>query len=134
MYFHNKHDESHRKAFKYYMKAAQLGYVPAYTRVGMCYQYAIGVSYDIDEAISYYKRGMELGDKAAYTMMAYLFQIGEGFNQSNYIAYQLHKHANTVHSLWNLELLASYFPDVVVEPNLDLEALKRIIDESCCLL
>jgi len=131
VYFQSKFDSKNdRRAFKYYMKALQAGYLQAYTRVGMCYQDTIGVEYDIDIAIDYYIKGMDAGDKSAFTMLACLFQTGEGIIQSNYIAYQLHRHANTAHSIWNMELIATYFPDVLYKPHLKLSTIYSLIIES----
>ncbi len=58
-------DTDYDEAFKYYKKAAEVGNVIAYTRLGDLFQYGQGVDSDTDQAIYWYRLAAEKNNKYA---------------------------------------------------------------------
>lgn len=64
----------YEEAMKYYLKAAKLGSINSYRKIGRMYKDGEGVKTDIKNALRYFKEGAKKGDVSCYGEMGALFQ------------------------------------------------------------
>ena len=74
-YSREGHEE---KAFAYYMKAAEMGYVTAYYNVAAAYYNGEGVERDFDKAFEWFKKAADSGDSYAKLKLAECYKRGAG--------------------------------------------------------
>ena len=66
------------KAFECYLKAAELGYSPAYYNVALAYLDGNGVKKDFDKAFQWFKKAADSGDTYARLKLAECYKRGAG--------------------------------------------------------
>ena len=69
---------SEEKAFECYMKAAELGYTPAYYQVAAAYLDGEGVKKDFDKAFEWFRKAADCGDTHAKLKLAQCYKRGAG--------------------------------------------------------
>ena len=69
---------SEEKAFECYMKAAELGYTPAYYAIATAYLDGEGVQKDFDKAFEWFKKAVDNGDISAKLKLAECYKRGAG--------------------------------------------------------
>ncbi len=62
------------KAFEYYNKSAEKGYVNAQFQLGECYRLGIGIEKDETKAFEYYKKSAEKGYTYAQTCLGFSYE------------------------------------------------------------
>lgn len=65
--------EDYAEALRLYRQAANLGALPAYSRIGRMYEHGEGVREDKNKALDFYKEGARKGSASCYWRMAILF-------------------------------------------------------------
>lgn len=73
------------KAFEYYMKAAEMGYTPAYCNVAAAYLDGEGVERDFGKAFEWFQKAVDSGDTYAKLKLAECYKRGAGCER-NYAA------------------------------------------------
>lgn len=99
------------QAFRYYQKAASMGFIPALCHMGYCYEKGLGIKQSYEEALNCYEDAAEEGDAEA------MFRLGDfywtGIKQlvprDRQIASQFYYGALAVVELQHLYW---YYPDV----------------------
>ena len=66
-----------KEALKWYKKAADMGYTPAFVQVGIMYIYGEGVEANANTGMSWLKKGADTGDAHAVNRIARLYENGE---------------------------------------------------------
>ncbi|MCM1071942.1 MAG: hypothetical protein NC301_09095 [Bacteroides sp.] len=66
------------KAFECYLKAAEMGYTPAYYNVAAAYLDGEGVERDFDKAFEWFRKGADSGDTYAKLKLAECYKRGAG--------------------------------------------------------
>jgi len=69
---------SEEKAFECYMKAAEMGYTPAYYAVATAYLDGEGVEKDFDKAFEWFRKAADSGDAYAKLKLAQCYKRGAG--------------------------------------------------------
>ena len=69
---------SEEKAFECYMKAAELGYTPAYYAIATAYLDGEGVQKDFDKAFEWFRKAADSGDTSAKLKLAECYKRGAG--------------------------------------------------------
>lgn len=69
---------SEEKAFECYMKAAELGYTPAYYAIATAYLDGEGVQKDFDKAFEWFRKAVDNGDTSAKLKLAECYKRGAG--------------------------------------------------------
>lgn len=72
---HNSHVTFHFKAFRYLKMAAEAGYHPSQSNLGVCYETGKGTPKDLTQAIKWYLRAALGGNSAGKTNIARLEAI-----------------------------------------------------------
>ncbi len=67
--------EDHAEALRLYRKAAQLGALEAFSKIGYMYQSGEGTLENKSKAIEFYKEGARKGNIYCYWLMGYLFSL-----------------------------------------------------------
>ena len=68
-------------SFKWYKKAAEMGFKVAQFNLGLCYQKGEGVRKDLSEAIKWFRKAAEQGYPDAESKMGYFTATGKGIKQ-----------------------------------------------------
>lgn len=69
----------HREALDLYTRAAEAGVVPAHTRIGDYFNFAIGpIRTDLDRAVAAYETATDMGDRAGMATLAFMYRLGRG--------------------------------------------------------
>lgn len=76
---------SEEKAFECYMKAAEMGYAPAYYAIAAAYLDGEGVERDFDKAFEWFRKAADSGDTYAKLKLAECYKRGTGCER-NYAA------------------------------------------------
>ncbi|RIB09999.1 kinase-like domain-containing protein, partial [Gigaspora rosea] len=84
-----KKDE--KKAFKYYMKAAELGNPGAMNDISLCYSYGIGVEINYQKVFEYCKKSADLGNADAICNIGLHYEYGEGVDQDYNKAFEYYE-------------------------------------------
>jgi len=84
----------YNKAFKYFMKAADLEYAPAMDSVGLYYEEGTSVEKNIAEAIKYYKMAAELNYAPSLYNLGYCYENGKGVETNYEEAFNNYKKAS----------------------------------------
>lgn len=82
---------SDEKAFEYYMKAAELGYTPAYFVVAAAYLNGKGVERDFDKAFEWFQKAAGSGDASAKLKLAECYKRGAGCQRDYAAAMALYR-------------------------------------------
>lgn len=82
------------KAFKLFMKAADLEYAPAMDSVGLYYEEGTATDKNLVEAIRYYKKAAELNYAPSLYNLGYCYENGKGVDVSNVEAFNNYKKAS----------------------------------------
>lgn len=69
---------SEEKAFEFYMKAAEMGYAPAYYAIAVAYLDGEGVERDLDKAFEWLQKAVDSGDSYAKLKLAECYKRGAG--------------------------------------------------------
>ncbi|CAB4418545.1 unnamed protein product [Rhizophagus irregularis] len=69
------------RAFEFYKKSANQGFIDAHYKLGCCYEYGIGTDIDKGKAFDSYKMAAEGGNFDAQKSLAYLYEHGEKTGQ-----------------------------------------------------
>lgn len=69
---------SEEKAFECYMKAAEMGYAPAYYAIAAAYLDGEGVERDFDKAFEWFRKAADSGDTYAKLKLAECYKRGAG--------------------------------------------------------
>ncbi|RIB08295.1 hypothetical protein C2G38_2271551 [Gigaspora rosea] len=86
-----KKDE--KKAFEYYLKAAELGNPVAMNDVGLCYKYGIGVEINYQNAFQYRMKFADLGDAYGMCGVGLHYDNGIGVDQDYNKAFEYYEKA-----------------------------------------
>ncbi|RIB23852.1 kinase-like domain-containing protein [Gigaspora rosea] len=84
-----KKDE--KKAFEYYMKAAELENSDAMNDVSLCYKQGIGVVRNYQKSFEYCKRSADLGNARGMCSVGKRYKYGEGVDQDYNKAFEYYK-------------------------------------------
>ena len=57
--------QDHKEAFKWFRKAAELGFARGQHSLGVCYERGFGVGKNINEAVKWYREATKQGDPQA---------------------------------------------------------------------
>lgn len=76
---------SEEKAFECYMKAAEMGYTPAYYEIAVAYLDDEGVERDFDKAFEWFRKAADSGDTSAKLKLAECYKRGAGCER-DYVA------------------------------------------------
>lgn len=79
-----------KKAFKYFLKAAELGHPSAQFYVGYFYKNGIGTSKNIQEAIAWYTESASNGNASSQNNLAICYENGDGVKKDLYKAFELY--------------------------------------------
>jgi sel1 repeat protein len=71
-------NEDYDTAFKYYQKAAEAGNIDAYTGLGRCYAYGLGVVFNAQNALHWYQKAAYAGSALGQYYLGILYF--EGWN------------------------------------------------------
>ncbi|PKY50670.1 hypothetical protein RhiirA4_467264 [Rhizophagus irregularis] len=71
-------DKNERRAFEFYMKSADQGYIDAQYKVGYIYNYGTQIDIDKEKAFNYFKMAAKGGNVDAQYSLASLYERGEG--------------------------------------------------------
>ena len=71
-------NEDYDTAFKYYQKAAEAGNIDAYTGLGRCYAYGLGVAFNAQSALHWYQKAAYAGSALGQYYLGILYF--EGWN------------------------------------------------------
>ena len=81
------------EALRLFTKAAEAGYAPSMTDLGLMYSRGDGIEADFAKAASWYKRAVDLGNSAAMVNLGLLHQQGKGVAQDFAAAVTLYRKA-----------------------------------------
>lgn len=70
--------DDHKKELLLYKRAAEIGYIPAYTKLGILYADCFHSPPDYEESMRWLKRGAEAGDPEAVYEMSEAYRFGRG--------------------------------------------------------
>jgi len=90
------------KAFKIYLKAAELGNDVAQYNVGSSYEFGDGIECDYNKAFFWYKKAAEAGDVDAQSRLAYFYENGKGIEKDENSAFYWYKKAAEAGSSWDM--------------------------------
>ena len=83
----------HRRALEFYLKAAELEVVTAYTMLGNVYSEGRGVAVDCAQALSWTRKGVAASDPVAVANLANAYQTGCGVESDLAEARRLYEQA-----------------------------------------
>lgn len=91
----NERDSSPKDAYRHFVAAADMGYLPAEVRIGDCYLVGIGVPVNRRRAFLWYKYAAEHKNEEAYYPLAMCYSRGVGtpFNYREALTYLRRAHA-----------------------------------------
>ena len=70
-------NEDYDTAFQYYQKAAEAGNIDAYTGLGRCYAYGLGVAFNAQNALHWYQKAAYAGSALGNTILAFfILKVG----------------------------------------------------------
>jgi hypothetical protein len=75
------------EAASWYRKAAEQGYAPAQSGLGILYDLGQGVSQDYQQALSWYAKAAEQGDRKAQNNLGFMYGEGKGVAQDRSTAH-----------------------------------------------
>lgn len=81
-----------QKAFEYYVKAAEMGYAPAYYNVAAAYLNGDGVKKDFDKAFEWFQKAADSGNTYAKLKLAECYKRGAGCEKDYAAAMALYRH------------------------------------------
>ncbi|RIB16825.1 kinase-like domain-containing protein [Gigaspora rosea] len=84
-------EKDEKKAFEYYIKAAELGNSDAMQNVGICYYYGIGVEINYQKSFEYCKRSADLGNASGMNNVGRHYKYGNGIDQDYNKAFEYYK-------------------------------------------
>ncbi|RIB25227.1 hypothetical protein C2G38_2013067, partial [Gigaspora rosea] len=84
-------EKDEKKAFEYYMKAAELGNSNAMQCVSSCYRYRAGVERNYQKSFEYCKRSADLGNAYGMCSVGYSYEFGQGIYQDYNKAFVYYK-------------------------------------------
>ncbi len=97
--------KDYTEAVKWYSRAAELGYVDAYSLLGTCYFWGSGVEKNEAEAVKWYSKAAQKGDASAQNGLAVCYFEGRGVTENEAEAIKLWRksadHGNTL-AFYNL--------------------------------
>jgi TPR repeat protein len=97
-----------KTAFKCYSESAQLGFVPAFVKVGNCYQTASGTGKNLKEAFKWFKKAADKKNTEGIFKLACCYLLGQGVGKDKKQALRLFLRAakkSSPHALIALLLL-----------------------------
>lgn len=74
-------NSEYSEAFKWFHKAAELGYAPAQHNIGRMYNEGVGVEKDSASAVSWFRKAAQQGDTESQNILGYLFLFGQGVDK-----------------------------------------------------
>ncbi len=90
---------SEEKAFECYMKAAEMGYAPAYYAIAAAYLNGEGVERDFDKAFEWFQKAVDSGDTYAKLKLAECYKRGAGCERDYAAAMALYQQVASDKSL-----------------------------------
>ncbi|RIB22159.1 kinase-like domain-containing protein [Gigaspora rosea] len=84
-------EKDEKKAFEYYMKAAELGNPTAMNNVSLCYYYGTGVEINYQKSFEYCKRSADLGNAYGINEVGKRYRYGHGVDQDYNKAFEYYK-------------------------------------------
>jgi TPR repeat protein len=84
-----KKKRTQKTAFKCYLKAAELGFAPAFVKLGMCYQKGRGTKRDTKEAFSWFKKAANENNPEGIFRLACCYLLGKGVEKDGKQAVEL---------------------------------------------
>ncbi|RIB00316.1 hypothetical protein C2G38_2234770, partial [Gigaspora rosea] len=91
-------EKDEKKAFEYYMKAAELGNPTAMQDVSLCYYYGIGVEINYQKSFEYCKKSADLGNAMGMSNVGDHYQHGQGVDQDYNKAFKYFEKAANIGS------------------------------------
>ncbi|RIB03045.1 hypothetical protein C2G38_1990496, partial [Gigaspora rosea] len=89
-------EKDEKKAFRYYMKAAELGKPVAMQDVSLCYYYGIGVEINYQKSFEYCKRSADLGNADGMNSVGRSYEFGFGVDQDYNKAFEYYKKSASI--------------------------------------
>lgn len=74
-------ESTQRGVFNYLLTSAELGYPPAQTQVGLCYQTGEGVEKNREESVKWISKAAENKDPLGLALLGYMYDDGVGVKQ-----------------------------------------------------
>ncbi|RIB05600.1 hypothetical protein C2G38_2047481, partial [Gigaspora rosea] len=84
-------EKDEKKAFEYYIKAAELGNSDAMNDLFLCYYYGIGVERNYQKSFEYCKRSADLGNAHGMCSVGNCYMYGYGVDQDYNKAFEYYK-------------------------------------------
>ncbi len=84
-----KNKRTRKVAFKCYLRAAELGFVPAFVKLGKCYQEAFGTEKNPGEALKWFKLATEENNPEGIFRLACCYLLGKGLEKDRKQAIKL---------------------------------------------
>ncbi|WP_211453229.1 GIY-YIG nuclease family protein [Collimonas antrihumi] len=82
-YGHGDTIQDYAEALRLYSKAAKLGSLAAYAKIGEAHEYGIGTAKSKEKALSYYKEGARRGNAYCYWLMGSIFTDQKHYSNAN---------------------------------------------------
>jgi TPR repeat protein len=88
-----KNKRTLKNAFKCYLESAELGFVPAFVKLGMCYHKGIGTKKDPKEALKWFKKAAYENNAEGIFRLACYYLLGQGVEKDRKKAVKLFNRA-----------------------------------------
>ena len=107
-------DRNFKEALFWWLEAADNGFAPAMSDIGVCYALGKGVEQDYSKAIEWFTKGTELGDSEAQFNLGVVYETGQGVPQNVQKAMMLYRMAaelGNMNAMYALGLAYIYTED-----------------------
>lgn len=124
-------DKDEKKAFEYYMMAANQGYVDALDKVGVAYDDGIGVDPDFDKALDYLTRAAEAGDIYSYVNLGDLYSFTDSAHEDQAKAFDYYMKGvdgGEEHAYWHIGRMYLYGVGRDIDYKQAMEWFKKAAD------
>lgn len=125
--------QDYKKAFGYFIKAADLGDKNAQFRIGWMYESGEGTDKDYKKAVEYYEKAAEQGYMYAQSNLGYHYENGNGVTKNLEKAFELYKKAaeqGNNAAQYNLGLCYEYGKGTEKNIELAKEWYKKAADQN----
>lgn len=110
-------DMNPKYVFEIFKRAANLGYAPAQSRLGMCYQMGMGVETSPKQAAELYQQAVDNGYAPAQTCLGYCYEWGFGVAEKNLKrAIELYKRPASFGNIFALNALEKCLQQFIKQP------------------
>ncbi|WP_461206644.1 tetratricopeptide repeat protein [Clostridium sp. DL1XJH146] len=120
-YYNSSILKNKSKAFKFYKKAAELGFPRAQKELANCYRDGNGTKIDYKKAVEWYRKSAEQGYAPAMTNLGWAYSVGKGVNSDDNKAIGWYrKGAEAGSEVSQCVLAGCYYEGDIVRKNVDI--------------